>query len=72
MKRRVTPRQFAEFIAAYPSPLEKDVKHFCEPPCLCYHDFTIGNAFESIVASEVLNDEGPNDFFIFDSAPGPL
>jgi hypothetical protein len=53
----VTKEAFDAFLAAYPRSLESDVKMFCEPPARAWHDFTLGDAFASVVAVEHLYQE---------------
>jgi len=64
--RVVSKTDFDAFLAAYPHPLARNVSGIFEPPILCYHDWTVGKEWDSVVASVVLNESWgqPNEYRI--------
>lgn len=70
-RRQVTREEFDAFIATYPRPLKRDVYAIADPPWCNYHDFTIGEGWDSLVAGVHLKHEpargehGPNEYWIF-------
>lgn len=55
----VTKAEFEDYLWAYPRTLQRDVIMFCEPALITWNDFTLGNGPEMIVASVMMNYDGP-------------
>ena len=67
--RKVSIKEFQEFIDQYPNKLETDVCGICEPPIQSYNDFSDGKVWpESIVAKVSLGWLGPNGELDFNTA----
>jgi hypothetical protein len=54
--KTVTKEEFAQFLAAYPRPLDRDVSFISEPPVVTYNDFSLGDWPASIVARHTFED----------------
>ena len=62
--RRVSKKEFQNFIKNYPRHLELDVNGISEPPCITYNDFQLANRWPySIVAQTFCYDDDPNDYY---------
>lgn len=59
----VSKEEFEQFIASYPHALVKDVCGISDPPLISYNDFELGVWPESIVASTVLYEDTPGDYY---------
>jgi len=62
--KKVSKREFIDFINHYPRKLDLDVYGVCEPPSITYNDFELANRWPySIVASTMAYSDDPKDYY---------
>ena len=61
--KRVTEKEFYNFLKNYKRPLDRDCYAACEPPSITYNDFTLGKWPDSVVAKTSLYDDDKDGYY---------
>lgn len=62
--KRVSKKEFNEFIKNYPRKLQVDVCGIWEPPLISYNDLALADRFpKTVVAMTYAYDDNPEDYY---------